>query len=278
MRNEVQNQLRTIVKWEDYKVDPRYFIVVFLALFATVGQIYLGFFQKWETVFISIAFTTGTELLLHRLKKGVWAFPLSGLITGIGISLLLSSNVLWIYAVTAVISMVLKYTLRFKGAHIFNPNNVAMVVVLLLLPQYAVSTPKQWTNGIEVMFMIMILGILVCYIANRLDSVLTFLGSFTLFAFIRHFVFGAPLFAALGPLMGAGLQLFAFFMMTDPKSTPTTRTSRIIFAFLVAVMDAIFRVYRVPNPQFYALFVICLLFLIPYRSWVSRKVDKGVQR
>ncbi|PAD78508.1 RnfABCDGE type electron transport complex subunit D [Paenibacillus campinasensis] len=275
MKNEVRTKLRPVVHWEDYRLDPRYFILIFLSLFAILGQVYLGFFQRWEAVFISVACTTLTELFLSRWKKGSWSFPLSGIITGIGVSLLLSSNVLWIYAVTAVISIALKYALRFKGAHIFNPNNVAMVIVLVLLPQFAVSTPKQWTNGIEVMLMIMLLGILVCYMANRLDSVLTFLGSFTLFALLRHLWFGAPLFAALGPLMGAGLQLFAFFMMTDPKSTPTTRRARILFAFLVALMDAVFRIQRVPNPQFYALFTISLLFIIPYRYWIARQADRN---
>ncbi|MCM3129661.1 RnfABCDGE type electron transport complex subunit D [Paenibacillus provencensis] len=277
MRNEVRTKLRPIVHWDDYKLDPRYFILVFLSLFAILGQVYLGFFQRWEAVFISISCTMLTELFLSRWRTGTWSFPLSGLITGIGVSLLLSSNVLWIYAVTAVMSISLKYVLRFKGGHIFNPNNASMVLVLVLLPQYAVSTPKQWTNGIEIMLLILILGILVCYVANRLDSVLTFIGSFTIFAFLRHLLYGAPLFAALGPLMGAGLQLFAFFMMTDPKSTPTTRKARILFAFLVALMDAVYRIQRIPNPQFYALFTISLLFIIPYRYWISRKESNITQ-
>ncbi|MBG9794379.1 membrane protein [Paenibacillus dendritiformis] len=274
MGNEIRTKLRPIVQWNDYKIDPRYFVLTFLSLFAILGQIYLGFFQRWEAVFISISCTTLTEFVLSRWKKGNWSFPLSGVITGIGVSLLLSSNVLWIYALTAIISIALKYILRFQGANIFNPNNAAMVLVLVLLPQYAVSTPKQWTNGIEIMLMIMILGILVCYLANRLDTVLTFFGSFTLFAVIRHFMFGVPLFAALGPLMGAGFQLFAFFMMTDPKSTPTTRKARILFAFLVALMDAVYRIQRVPNSQFYALFTLSLIFIIPYRYWISRKTSK----
>ncbi|EGL13288.1 MULTISPECIES: RnfABCDGE type electron transport complex subunit D [unclassified Paenibacillus] len=271
MRNEMNTHLRSVVSWRDYRIDPRYFILAFLSSFAIAGQVYLGFFQKWDAVFAAVVCTTGTEIILNRLKNKTWVFPLSALITGIGISLLLSSNQLWPYALTAVIAIALKYAIRFKGGHIFNPNNVAMVIMLYSLPQYAVSTPKQWTNGIGVMILILCLGIVVCYIANRLDAVLAFLGSFTLFAFVRHFFFGAPLFAALGPLMGASLQLFAFFMITDPKSTPATRSARIAFAFFVALLDAVFRINRIPNPQFYALFLVCLALIIPYRLWASRK-------
>jgi len=271
MRNETETRFRSVISWQDYKIDPRYFILAFLSSFAIAGQMYLGFFQKWDAVIASVLCATLTEVILCKLRLKVWRFPLSAVITGIGISLLLSSNVTWAYALTAVIAISLKYAIRFKGAHIFNPNNAAMVIMLLGLPQYAVSTPKQWTNGIEIMVAILFLGIVVCYIANRLDSVLTFLGSFAFFALIRHFAFGVPIFAALGPLMGASLQLFAFFMITDPKTTPTTRTGRIVFAFLVAMVDAVFRVNRVPNPQFYALFIVCLAAIVPYRIWASRK-------
>ncbi|MBU7316733.1 RnfABCDGE type electron transport complex subunit D [Paenibacillus oleatilyticus] len=272
MRNELSTKLRTVVSWSDYKIDPRYFVLLFLSSFAVAGQVYLGFFQKWDAVIVSVIASAGTELVLYRLKRGTWQFPLSAVITGIGVSLLLSSHVVWAYALTSFLAIVIKYAIRFKGGHIFNPNNVAMVIMLFMLPEFAVSTPKQWTNGLPVMAAILALGIVVCYIANRLDSVLTFLGSFTLFALIRHFYFGAPLYAALGPLLGASLQLFSFFMITDPKSSPTTCKGRMLFAFSVAALDAVFRINRIPNPQFYALFVVCLLMLIPYRLWAERKV------
>ncbi|WP_068776363.1 RnfABCDGE type electron transport complex subunit D [Paenibacillus sp. FJAT-26967] len=273
MRNEIRTDLRPVVSWRDYRLDPRYFILLFLGSFAIAGQVYLGFFQKWDAILVSVACTMITELILCRCTAKTWRFPLSAVITGIGISLLLSSNLLWPYALASFLAISLKYMIRFKGGHVFNPNNVAMVLMLFFLPQYAVSTPKQWTNGIGIMLVILCLGILVCYMANRLDSVLAFLGSFTLFALVRHFLFGAPLLAALGPLMGASLQLFAFFMITDPKSTPSTRKARILFAFLVALLDAVFRINRIANPQFYALFLVCLVLVIPYRIWASRQIS-----
>lgn len=152
-----------------------------------------------------------------------------------------------------------------------------MVIMLIALPQFAVSTPKQWTNGFGIMLFIMLLGLIVCYLANRLDSVLTFLGSFALFGLMRHYFFGAPLYAALGPLMGASLQLFCFFMITDPKSSPSTRRGRIIFAFAVAAIDAFFRIQRIPNPQFYALFLVCLLVVVPHRLWMSKIQRQSLQ-
>lgn len=274
MSNERETKLRPVISWLDYRIDPRFFILLFLLSFVIAGQVYLGFYQQWNAVFTAVGCSTATELLLSRVKYKRWMWPISGIITGLGVSLLLSSHKIWPYALAAVLSIGLKYIIRFKGSHIFNPNNVAMVIMLLFLPQFAVSTPKQWTNGIEIMIIILCLGIFACYMANRLDSVIAFLGSFALFAWLRHVFFGAPLYAAFGPMMGASLQLFTFFMITDPKSTPTTRKARMAFAFLIALIDAIFRVNRIPNPQFYALFLTCLVMIIPYRIWINHKIQK----
>lgn len=271
MKIENNKTLKPVISWTDYKIDPRYFILFFLFTFVCAGQFYLGFFQKWDAVIISVATTVITEMIIVKFLYNKFAFPLSAFITGLGISLLLSSHILAMYALTAFLAIVLKFSIRFKGGHVFNPNNLSMVLVLFILPSYAVSTPKQWTNGFLIMAVVLILGIVACYMAGRLDIVLSFLVGFLLMALIRHFVFGAPLLAALGPLMGASLQLFSFFMITDPKSTPTTRKARIIFGLLVALVDAIFRINAVPNPQFYALFIISALSIIPFRLWVTRE-------
>ncbi|SDN47600.1 NQR2, RnfD, RnfE family [Fictibacillus solisalsi] len=274
MINLKEQSLKIITSWKDYKVDPRYFVLLFLFSFTLAGMVYLGFFQSWKSILTGIVVSVTTEVVLTRLVHKVWRFPLSAVITGTGVGLLISSPYPWIYALTSFLSIVIKMFVRFKKGHIFNPNNIAVVLVLFTLNQYAVSTPKQWTNGFEIMMVILLLGIFATYMANRLDVVLSFLGSFTLFGLLRHYWLGAPMYAALGPLMGASLQLFAFFMITDPKSTPSTRRERILFAFLVGALDAIFRIYRIPNPQFYALSLISLLTIIPFRIWIAKRINK----
>ncbi|SDZ40557.1 RnfABCDGE type electron transport complex subunit D [Bacillus sp. 166amftsu] len=270
MSKEYNQNLKPVISWRDYKVDPRYFILLFLFTFVCAGQLFLGFFQQWDAVFVSVTTTVLTEFIIVRVIYKKFAFPLSAFITGLGVSLLLSSHVLAIYVLTSFLAIVLKFTIRFKGGHVFNPNNLAMVVVLFLLPAYAVSTPKQWTNGFTVMALVLCLGVIACYMAKRLDIVVSYLTGFVIFALMRHYAFGAPLWAALGPLMGASLQLFSFFMITDPKSTPTTRKARIIFGLSVALIDAIFRIYNIPNSQFYALFTIAALSIIPFRLWATK--------
>lgn len=261
----------SITSWSDYKIDPRYFLLVFLASFFTAGQVYLGFFQTWDVLIFSVTTTTITELLLVRFIYKKWQFPLSAIITGIGISLLLSSHLIWPYVLTSFLAIFLKFTVRFKGGHVFNPNNLALVIMLFFLPQYAVSTPKQWTNGFGLMLVILLLGLIVSYSAKRLDTVVAFLISFFVFSLVRHYFFGEPLLGAMGPLWGASLQLFTFYMITDPKTTPGSRKARIAFAVLVALVDSVLRTLSITNSQFYASFIISLLFTMPYRIYSQKQ-------
>src|SRR5690554_3164187 len=101
------------------EVDPRYFVLLFLASFVLVGQLYLNFFQKWDTLIASVAGTMVTEMIIVRWRYKVWRFPLSALITGLGIGLLLSSHVVWPYALTSVMAIAIKHLVRMQGKHLF---------------------------------------------------------------------------------------------------------------------------------------------------------------
>lgn len=256
-----------IVFWK----DARYYVLLFLFSFAFAGQRFLGFYQRWDSLIVSICATMLVELILVRVLYKKWSFPLSALISGIGIGLLLSSYALWPYALAAVLAIVCKHALRLGGSHIFNPNNIALVVVLTFIPQFVVSTPKQWTNSWDVMAFILILGFIASAMAKRLDTVVAFVSGFAFFALLRHTLFGEPMYYAFGPLVGASFQLFAFFMITDPKTTPQARWARITAALLIALVDAVLRVQGVTNSPFYAAFVVTICFGLPYRWLMLRR-------
>ena len=51
-------------------------------------------------------------------------------------------------------------------------------------------------------------------------------------------------------------QLFIFFMITDPKTTVRSKMGQCVVAFLVALVEMIFRLDRVVYAPFYALFLV----------------------
>ena len=81
-------------------------------------------------------------IVLRRQRAFVW--PASALLTGNGVAFILrvpgtepgdwwSTNGWWIFAGTAAVSLLSKYLIRFRGAHVFNPSNFGLVLCFLLL-------------------------------------------------------------------------------------------------------------------------------------------------
>jgi len=52
---------------------------------------------------------------------------------------------------------------------------------------------------------------------------------------------GGPLLAELAPITGPMYQLFVFFMVTDPRTTVSTRRGRMIVVAIVALVESLIR-------------------------------------
>jgi Na+-translocating ferredoxin:NAD+ oxidoreductase RnfD subunit len=83
--------------------------------------------------------------------------------------------------------------------------------------------------------------------------------------------------AEVGQAMGPPFQLFIFFMITDPRTSPSTRTGRIAYALTVAVIDHLFRLMRNQDAPFYALFVTSPLAILVESYWLGLKEKKAVE-
>ena len=64
---------------------------------------------------------------------------------------------------------------------------------------------------------------------------LAFLASYAAVLFGRSLWLGEPMTIPLHRMQSGALLLFAFFMISDPKSTPDSRAGRILFGLLVAL-------------------------------------------
>jgi Na+-translocating ferredoxin:NAD+ oxidoreductase RnfD subunit len=78
------------------------------------------------------------------------------------------------------------------------------------------------------------LGGLVVYRAWRSDVTFAFLASYAALLGGRALWLGDPLAIPVHQLQSGALLLFSFFMISDPKTTPDSRTARVLFAMLVA--------------------------------------------
>ncbi len=72
------------------------------------------------------------------------------------------------------------------------------------------------------------------HVCNPSDVTFSFLAFYCALLFGRSLYLGEPMTIPLHRLESGGLLLFAFFMISDPKTTPCTRLGRIVFSALVA--------------------------------------------
>lgn len=248
-----------------FRLDPRLYQIAVLSSLLTYGQLVLSFDLSLTQVALTLGAALVTQKLFSRFVARIPFEPKSALISALSLCLLLrASSPAWA-ALAAVIAVASKFIFRWRGKHLFNPTNFALVLLVLATDQVWVS-PAQWGSKVVFAFALASAGLFVVNRSARSDVTLAFLACHAAVLFGRAFYLGDPLSIPLRQLQGGALVLFAFFMISDPKTTPDSRAGRFVFAALTAAGAGFvqFVLYR-PNGLLYALVAACLL--VP---WIDR--------
>ena len=216
------------------RVDPRLYQILSLSGLLIYGIFILGFEVKPARVALLLATVLSTQWIFGRLWKLPAYDPKSALISGLSLCLLLRTNSLAVAVASAVIAIASKFALRWKGKHVFNPTNIALVAMMLLTRAAWVS-PGQWGNVAFFGFLMACIGGLVVNRAARSDVTFAFIGSYLGMLLLRAHWLGQPIGNPLHGLQNGAFLLFSFFMISDPRTTPDSRVGRILFALLVAL-------------------------------------------
>ncbi|MEX1013852.1 MAG: hypothetical protein WDZ80_01710, partial [Candidatus Paceibacterota bacterium] len=75
----------------------------------------------------------------------------------------------------------------------------------------------------------------------------------------------------IAPLTGPMYQLFVLFMITDPKTTVSSKNGQMLVAFLIALVEMFFRFGEAVYAPFYALFIVGPIALIIDILWRENK-------
>lgn len=185
----------------------------------------------------------------------------SAAITALSFSLLLRSDHLWPLMAAAAIGIGSKFMLRRNGGHIFNPANLGIVTMLLASDLVWTST-GEWGSALWFALLVGALGTLSTWRARRLDVPLVFLSVYGALLFVRAIYLGDPLAIAGLRLANAALILFAFFMISDPKTTPENPRRRALFVALAAALAYVIQFhFFISDGIFFAPFIVTLVAL-----------------
>ena len=215
------------------RLDPRLYQVACLAGLLVYGVGWRSFDVPPAQIVLTVAAALATQWLGTRWARLPAFDAKSALISSLSLCLLLRVDALWLAPAAAAIAVGSKFLVRWNGKHVFNPTNAGIAAVVALSDRAWVS-PAQWGSGPTIAFLVACLGGMVVNRAARSDVTYAFIGSLAAILFARAAWIGQPWTVPLHQLESGSLLLFAFFMISDPKTTPDARPARFLFGALVA--------------------------------------------
>ncbi len=219
-------------------IDPRLFQMTALAGLLAVGITQYGLEASFGQLYVTAVAALATQML--ATKAAGWPEPRemqwrSPAITALSLTLLLRTHDPLIWAASGVLAIGSKFAIRIRGKHLFNP--ACCAIVTLLLGTHAVwVSPGQWGALAWDAAALGLTAMLVLSRAGRVDMAGFFLLAWGGLLAARCAWLGDPWAIPLHQMQSGALLVFAFFMITDPRSTPDSRAGRLVFAVAVAVL------------------------------------------
>jgi Na+-translocating ferredoxin:NAD+ oxidoreductase RnfD subunit len=233
--------------------DPRLHLASIIITLQVLGQVAFDFRLSIAQILVSLAVAAVLEFAITLWRSRVLMWPASALLTGNGVAFVLrvpgtehgdwwSMKGWWIFAGTSAVALLSKYVIRVRGNHVFNPSNIGLVLCFLLLGAQRADPLALWWGPLSPALVLALVLIVVggFLILRRLQLVGIAVG------FWLAFAAGIGVLAASGHTMTAAwhvgpiegrqfwwllvsspeILVFLFFMITDPKTTPSSRPGR----------------------------------------------------
>lgn len=290
--------------------DARDYQILFLSLFLFVGISTRDWTLQPDLILVTIASCLLTQFCLsffinfvksknkcdlpvkqtsaklyHQVSLAAIGQLRSAIITALGLCLLLRANDYTTMAIAACLAIASKFLFRFRNKHFFNPANFGIIAVLIITNDAWIS-PGQW--GTDWWYLLLFLGTggTILRKVGRWDTSAAFLLAYSGLEAIRNLWLGWSWDVWQHQLMSGSLLLFALFMLTDPRSIPDARISRLIWAISIALLSFILGNYFfVTQAIFWTLFFVSPLTIFldsiwnaPRFNWQSHLHDNRCDR
>jgi Na+-translocating ferredoxin:NAD+ oxidoreductase RnfD subunit len=251
-------------------LQPKWLITFLITLLLVTGQVGFDILRTLWVLPVALGTAVATELLLSWFVRGKVGSIQSAYISGTSTVIMIKAGVLWPYALCALIAVASKYALTYRKHHLWNPTNFAICALLLTTSVPVLSV--QMGNSPWIVAIVWAVGLVIVSRAGVLHMTLTYLVAFTAFAGLRSALTGVPFATELAPLTGAMYQFFAFFMITDPPTTVSTRKGRIAVVVVIAAVECAIRMLSV-HPELRPLLaappIFALAMVGPLAKWID---------
>lgn len=192
--------------------------------------IYLSALKQYPTLsnlylaFICVGFTIFFDLLFTYIRRRVLFLPLSALVTGLIIALVVDPNALWYQlAFICAVAVAAKNFVRLSGKHIFNPAGAGLFLGAVIF-----NVPISWWGASLLPFYILLLpGLISALQLRRFGSVLSFLLIYSLSSTFSLLTDPTTIF-------------FALVMLPEPMTSPFDLKKQVFYGVIVAAFTLVF--------------------------------------
>jgi Na+-translocating ferredoxin:NAD+ oxidoreductase RnfD subunit len=258
---------------------PKGSVLLVLLGLTVAGSIHASDRPGIKNILIAMMMAAAIDVVVGLIRKNKRVLPDGGMVTGLIIGLVLSGSVHWpVTALAAGLAVVSKHVLKIGRKPIFNPAALALLVTLLFF-----HTGQSWWGDLAdlpVLFLPLLIvgGYFITSRVNKFPQVLTYLGTyFLLLTLAASLHLGNASFtpgdALRVPLVNAAL-FMAFFMLTDPPTSPGKYGEQVTFSVLAAVVSV--AIYLVVGGLAYLL--IGLLVANGWRALISWRSNRAIPR
>ena len=244
-----------------------------LALIVLIGAagVSIGFARIASTLLAAVIAAAVVDAPILRARGRWWTFPDGAVLTGLFVAMVLSAFEPWyVAAATSAVAVISKYLFRGRTANIFNPAALGLVVTF-----YVIGTGQDWWGaltdaGLVGLVLLFATGVFIVDRVNKMPLALSFLGCYFLLFTATAFVGEPRLVAEIfrSPDVNAVL-FFAFFILTDPPTSPAKYRDQIACGVLVAV--ASFVIFEMTGAAHYLLSGVLLGNV--WEAWRRRQAD-----
>ena len=236
-----------------YLRTPKGLVLIVLAILVVLAAPSEGIALVVPGLVSAVTVAGMIDALILRVKQKAWEFPDGAILTGLFVAMILSPQQPWyVTACTSAIAIVSKHIFRTRSANVFNPAALGLVATF-----YVFNTGQNWWGaspgaislGLVALFAT---GVFIADRVNKIPLVLIFLGSYFLLFTITAYFGNAREFSEIfrPPDLQAAV-FFAFFILTDPPTSPVKYGDQLVCGVIVAV--ASYAIFELVGAAYYLL-------------------------
>jgi Na+-translocating ferredoxin:NAD+ oxidoreductase RnfD subunit len=231
--------MRRILPKKNFWSTPKGLLIIILAVLVAATAPHEGLRLVGPEILSAVILAGALDVIILRRRKGVWEFPSGAVLTALIVAMILSAQAPWyVTAVTSAMAVGSKYLFRTKSANVFNPAALGIVAAF-----YLFHTGQSWWGAAPdvsaaAQVALVASGLFITDRVNKMPLVLAFLGSYFLLFTVTAFAGNPSRVSEVfrTPDLQAALY-FAFFILTDPPTSPVKYPDQLMFGVMVAAVS-----------------------------------------